>query len=229
MREDQPETFPIEPVDVVWPEPVTLPDPDLGVEEALAEAQAKLSALVEAMQQYRMQLDRQAQVPAAVSDEPAEVQFKAMLSPDESAEPPDNAPSETDPSAKQRMLRRLIGSSGQARDSADEANSWTEAAFSDSPPLPGVDATPEKPPLAALDEPELPDVDDTAREEPYPDQPAEELAEELPDLDPETAHKLKVLRRLAGSGKSDVELLSQIQTRSVSSGRPAKRKWWRRG
>ena len=49
------------------------------------------------------------------------------------------------------------------------------------------------------------------------------------DLDPETARKLRVLRRLSGAGKSDAELLAQIQARGPVE--PAKehgkKRWWR--
>lgn len=49
------------------------------------------------------------------------------------------------------------------------------------------------------------------------------------DLDPETARKLRVLRRLSGAGKSDAELLAQIQARGPAE--PAKehgkKRWWR--
>lgn len=51
------------------------------------------------------------------------------------------------------------------------------------------------------------------------------------DLDPETARKLRVLRRLARPGKTDAELLAQLATREpekVQQDRTRKR-WWKRG
>jgi hypothetical protein len=50
------------------------------------------------------------------------------------------------------------------------------------------------------------------------------------DLDPETAHKLRMLRRL-NPGKSDVELLAQLQSRQPAEQKQsrAKKSWWKRG
>lgn len=58
-------------------------------------------------------------------------------------------------------------------------------------------------------------------------------ADEIPsvDLDPETARKLRVLRRLAGPGKTDAELLAQLAAREPNEDAQEKssKRWWKRG
>ena len=51
------------------------------------------------------------------------------------------------------------------------------------------------------------------------------------DLDPETARKLKVLRRLSGPGKTDAVLLAQLAARGAAGEdrKQEKKSWWRRG
>jgi hypothetical protein len=134
----------------------------------------------------------------------------------------------------ERTLRRLAGGVGEA-----EAEGPTAAETPVSAPAPGEDLTePETDQPAA----ELPSTVAQPQTETGGDAPglpaAESPTDEPPpddvssvDLDPETARKLRVLRRLAGPGKSNAELLAQLAAREAGKEAQGKsgRKWWKRG
>jgi len=101
------------------------------------------------------------------------------------------------------------GRADQGRDDSEEASPTAADDRSSKP-------TTERPKTKAAPEPPEPK---TA----VPDSPSL-------DLDPETAAKLRVLRRLSGPGRSDAELLAQLQNRTASpqTAEKPKKRWWKR-
>ncbi|MHC4234183.1 MAG: hypothetical protein ACYSUQ_03625, partial [Planctomycetota bacterium] len=84
---------------------------------------------------------------------------------------------------------------------------------------------------ASVSDPEDPrdSMPGESAEEGYGDRESADNAAAL-DLDPETACKLRVLRRLGGEGRTDAELLAQLRAQGPAEQPKGKvrKRWWKR-